>query len=323
MVFKKEWEKVSAIYSLPNTTIEQMVKMAYPSKNLVFHEIITSGCANLNIKIQLDSDFSPLILRIYLRDKDAVYREKKIGELLKDKIPIPQIFYIGKFEEYYFSLVEFIQGVTLSDFLIHQPQNKSFKLMYDVGAILAKITRYEFSKSGFFNKDLTSISEFPEDFILNFANTCLEHNNVSHLLDANTISKIERNFYKYQYLFDSLKEKHLVHGDFDPSNILVNQVAGKWQISGILDWEFAFSGSVLCDIANMLRYAHKMPIQFQNEFLKGLIENGICLPENWQILAHLSNLLALLDCLQRAEPQKQPKKCADINGLINYILTKI
>jgi len=30
------------------------------------------------------------------------------------------------------------------------------------------------------------------------------------------------------------------------------QTNKRWKISGILDWEFTFSGSTLCDVANML-----------------------------------------------------------------------
>jgi Ser/Thr protein kinase RdoA (MazF antagonist) len=61
-----------------------------------------------------------------------------------------------------------------------------------------------------------------------------------------------------------------VHGDFDPANILVDKVNDAWSVTGILEWEFAFSGSYLWDVANMLRYAHKMPLEFQNSFIDAL-----------------------------------------------------
>lgn len=45
----------------------------------------------------------------------------------------------------------------------------------------------------------------------------------------------------------------------------------------------------------MLRYAHQMPTEFQNAFLKGIKDEGVKLPENWRIKVHMLNLLSLLD----------------------------
>lgn len=78
-------------------------------------------------------------------------------------------------------------------------------------------------------------------------------------MSSETASKIRRYFNEYAYALPDKEEKHLVHADFDPANILVDKINGSWCVSGILDWEFSFSGSVLCDVANMLRYAHEMP----------------------------------------------------------------
>ncbi len=115
----------------------------------------------------------------------------------------------------------------------------------------------------------------------------------------------------------------MVHADFDPANILVEKINGDWQISAILDWEFAFSGSVRWDVANMLRYAHHMPQIFQDSFLSGLNNGGIALPEDWQISIHLLNLISLLDCLKRSNPENQPRRCEDICELINHILIEL
>jgi aminoglycoside phosphotransferase (APT) family kinase protein len=113
---------------------------------------------------------------------------------------------------------------------------------------------------------------------------------------------------------------HLVHGDFDPANVLVEEFHGTWKISSILDWEFAFSGSSLWDVANMLRYAHLMPSTFQDAFITGLTNGGTALPDHWQKTSYLLNLLSLLDLLKREDAIHQPRKCADIRELINYML---
>jgi aminoglycoside phosphotransferase (APT) family kinase protein len=117
------------------------------------------------------------------------------------------------------------------------------------------------------------------------------------VLDPSVIAEIKESIDQHASLFPNSDEKHLVHGDFDPANILVDKINGSWVVTGILDWEFAFSGSCLWDVANMLRYAHKMPHKFQDAFLKGLADGGVTLPENLRITVNLLNLLLLLDIL--------------------------
>ena len=66
-----------------------------PDKKLISHESIAGGCANLNFKIQLENEKHPLILRLYLRDKDAAAREQKLAALIKETVPAPLTHYIG------------------------------------------------------------------------------------------------------------------------------------------------------------------------------------------------------------------------------------
>jgi GNAT superfamily N-acetyltransferase len=137
------------------------------------------------------------------------------------------------------------------------------------------------------------------------------------------ISEIQKAIEQHAYLFSTEDEKHLVHGDFDPANILVDKINGSWVVTAILDWEFAFSGSCLWDVANMLRYAHKMPPEFQNSFIEALQKNGIKLPAHWRTTTHLLNLSSLLDLLKRSDPQRHPNRCKDIRELRDYILGEL
>jgi len=112
-----------------------------------------------------------------------------------------------------------------------------------------------------------------------------------------------------------------VHGDYDPANILVNKVEGRWRISAILDWEFAFSGAWLWDVSNMLRYAHHMPDTFKEAFVKGIKDGGLILPEQWESITHVFNLIASLYNLMQVQIDTSPKRCRDIQQLIEHFLT--
>ncbi len=322
-MFKATWEKTSATHELPHGMVEKMLGLAYPNKKLISHELIAGGCANLNIKFLLEDAKQPLILRIYLRDNEAALREQKLAELLKATVPVPLTHYIGEFEKYHFAITEFMPGLTLRDLLLGDAPYNLGEVMYEVGVILAKITKHEFDKSGFFDKNLNITDKLTDCFALTFAKECLHNPNVCSMLDIATISEITVYFSKYTNLLSNTHEKSLVHGDFDPANILVEQQNGKWKVSAVLDWEFAFSNSVLHDVASMLRYAHKMPPEFQDAFLKGLTDSGLMLPENWYIIVTLLNLLSLLDCLKRSDTKNRPSQSKDILELIEHILLEL
>ncbi len=322
-MFKVSWEKTSVTYQLPDGMLEKMVSLAYPDQKLTSFELIAGGCANLNYKIWLEYEDHPLILRVYLRDKTAAYREQKLAALLKETVLVPLTHYIGELEGHHFAITEFMLGLPLRDLLLGDDPHDLSAIMYEVGLILSKITAHEFSEAGFFDKELKIIPHSPSDDCLIFAKDCLKHETVLSVIASDVITKISQVLNHYNRLFPDKNENHLVHAGFDPANILVNKIDGLWKVSGVLDWEFAFSGSVLCDVANMLRYAHKMPPEFQNAFLKGLGSGGVTLPKNWHMTIQLLNLLSLLDCLKRSDPKRGPNQCAGIVELIDHILSAL
>jgi aminoglycoside phosphotransferase (APT) family kinase protein len=322
-MFKAEWEKTSTSYQLPKDIVEKMLALAFPAKNLLFYEVIPGGCANLNIKFFFEHETVPLLLRVYLRDSNAAYREQKLAQLLKNIIPVPLIYFIGNVEGHQFAIMEFITGITLRDLLLNGTHFDLYSVMHEVGTMLAKLTHIPFAYTGFFDKNLNVLPHTLPDDCLTYDKECLAQEAVIMSLPSSTISNIHKALNQYAYAFPDMATKHLVHGDFDPANILVNTMHDEWKITAILDWEFAFSGSVLWDVANMLRYAHKMPLEFQEGFLQGLTEQGVTLPKNWPVTVNILNLSCLLDSLTRTNPKTHPKQCADIHELIELILVKL
>lgn len=321
-MFKVDWEKTSVTYQLPEGMAEKMVRLAYPDETLISSEVIAGGCANLNIKIQLENQNKPLILRVYLRDKDSADREQKLSALLKGHLPVLLTRYIGEFEGHHFAITEFISGISLRDLLLGAVTHDLSSIMHEVGLILSKITAHEFSEAGFFDKELEVVTYKSSD-VIKFAQGCLNDKTVLSVLDPSVIAEIKKAIKQYASSVPTIDEKHLVHGDFDPANILVDKINGSWVVTCILDLEFAFSRSCLWNVANMLRYAHKMPPEFQNSFIDALQRNGIKLPPDWHTTIHLLNLSSLLDLLKRSDPKDHPHRCADIRELINHILSEL
>ncbi len=323
MTFKKHWEKTDQHYDISSQTVEGMVSLAFLKEKLYSYEIISGGCANLNIKIILEDVGQPYILRVYLRDKDAAYREQKLGELLKGRVPIPQIYFVGDLDEHRFAIAEFMPGITLRDLLLGEEPCNMEQLMEEAGEILSKIQTVRFPASGFFSKDLSIQEPLKQEGYVTFAKDCLKHPTVIHILGEESISKIDHLLDVHAVLFPDETQTHLVHGDFDPANLLVKKSDGFWKISGVLDWEFAYCASPLQDVALMLRYAHHMSPMYETAFLSGLKKGGVPLPEDWRLRIDLLNILNLLSCLVRCLPDQRPNQCADICDLIGTILSRI
>lgn len=92
------------------------------------------------------------------------------------------------------------------------------------------------------------------------------------------------------------KHRQLVHGDFNPGNILVHN----GEISGVLDWEYAHSGSRYMDIANLLR---SMGQAAAPDIERGMAEGGAPLPPDWLKLAALIDLSSHLEFLTSARAE--------------------
>ena len=320
MTFKTYWEKTHTQHHLTDDLIQQMLGAICPDNQIKGFETIDGGCANVNIKVELESVELPLILRVYLRDPQSAYKEQKLAQKLKGKVLLPQIYRIAEISGYTFAIAEFMPGITLRDFLLNDKECNTEQIMFKVGNILACIASNKFDRSGLFNETL-EVSEFiSQDVCIRFFQDALNDQNIKSVLDKEQCKKIEELIKIKGHLFPEGLEKNLVHADFDPANIIVNKINGQTEVSGILDWEFSFSGSTLSDIANMLRYAHRMPKSYETSFLKGLTTSGYRLPENWRTKINMLNLLSLLDCIKRSDPKNQPNRISDIRELISHIL---
>lgn len=322
MIFRKNWERATKLFKVPTAVIEGMIQQAMPHNKLLSYELIPEGCSNLNIKLQIDeAGVPPLILRIYFSTEDAPFMERLSYRLLNNRVPMPCVHYIGQYEEYQFSISQCMPGKSLRDFLLSNPASHEIeKMMFAVGVTLSRIANFKFPCSGTFNREMIFVGGCSQEGYLHFMDLFLKKENILFHFNNSTLLKIQQFTKRHKNLFPTGEETSFVHGDFDANNLLVDQIEGEWKVTGVLDWESPFSGTIFCDISNMLRYRHQMPPIFENSFLAGLQSQGISMPENWSHRVDLLNLLALLSCLSRSKPEKSPQQCADICKLVREIV---
>ncbi len=326
MTFKNDWEKTNSRVQIPDDTICAMVSQAIPNFSLSSFDIIKGGCANLNIRLEF-KDQPPAILRIYVRDRDAAYREQKLSQIIGHDVPIPKVLYVGDFQEYRFAITDFLPGITLRELLLdHQRDYHDGdiqRLMEAAGRMLGIFHTFSFSQAGFFNQNLVVASPFGRTDLTLYMKECLAHPTVIGELGQDIITQLRHLLDIHGDLLPDDTWHTLVHADYDPANILVDKATGRWEISGILDWEFAFSGPWLCDVANMLRYAHHMPSVYEESFIKGISDAGLILPNQWRISVTMLNILSLIDCLKHCPPKERPNQCKDICELIRYFVASL
>jgi aminoglycoside phosphotransferase (APT) family kinase protein len=323
MVFKQNWEKTGSHTHIEDSTIRALVSHALPADTLDSYAIISGGCINSNIKLIFTTREHPLMLRVYLRDQDCAYSEKKLAALLHGTLPVPMVYSIHDFAGYRYAIVEYIPGITMRELLLEKPNEDAASVVHEAGKLIGTMQKYHFEQAGFFDKDLKVVQlTTPYDYVA-FMEQCLTKPSILNTLDAATLEIIKNFVTKHPSLLPKNSQHNLVHGDYDPANILVQKIAGKWHISAILDWEFAFSGSWLWDVSNMLRYSHEVPAWYETSFLQGLEDTGLQMPSNWRQSINMLNLLSLLDILARNPANERPCQQTDIVALINHIVSTV
>lgn len=321
-MFKVNWEKTQTTHHLADGLIKQMLSSHYDMHNIKGYRIINGGCANVNILVDVKNS-NPQILRIYLREQNSAHKEWEISKYLNGKIPVPEFYYIDKISSYTFAITKYIPGITLREYLLNNPQNNIGSIMFDVGQMLGQISKFKFPEISFASNEPAITEKSSHSKMIEFALNKLNTQKISSFLSIKQMDKISKILLSNKTLIDAANESNLVHADFDPSNILVEEKNGKVKISGILDWEFSFSGSSLFDVASMLRYAHHLPNNFETSFIKGLNNSRYKLDDSWQIIIKLLNLISLIDCLDRSDIDRTPNRVADIKSLMTNIIERI
>lgn len=309
MVFKSNWEKTQSTANLSQENLNKIIASLYGKQ--VTCELISGGCANLNYKVKIPGAGLE-VLRIYIRDSKSAKKENKISELLSNIVPVPKFIAINNINGYTVARLEYIDGITLRDMILKGNDIPLFPIMYEAGNYLTKIQEIHFPKPGFFDENLEIIEVINNDLLSKYIEALLCSNNVIQYMSSEIYKWIKDSRENIVLALSSLPEASLVHGDYDPANILVCEEGGSWHISAILDWEFAHSGSHLIDVANMLRYADKVSTEYKEGFLQALKDYGPVLSNDWELIINYSNILSLLDLLAKTDPINQPNRLQDI-----------
>ena len=236
--------------------------------------LLPAGKSNTNYKLVL-SDGEAYVLRLYSHG-DA-RREAYVMDLVRELVPVP--LQVDRGETW--SLFTFLEG----DLLERVPVSSDL-----AAEALVRISSVQFQAAGWIEAD-GSISPFPWLGVRGYATEKLETAEVQGWLGPEMVEAALRVLEsEKQRLAELDAETSLVHGDFNPSNILIRDGA----VSGVLDWEYCHAGTPYMDIGTLLRHTAD---KYHGRIKSGLQAAGMYLPQDWRKRAQLADLTSHLEFL--------------------------
>jgi len=317
-ILKIHWERFTAHVDLDIVTATNLL-LPYTNDPIDQLILLSEGCANTNYKVTFKNGTPAIVVRIYVREKTALQRELGIHKLVKSIIPVPRHLYTDASCNNYtypYAIMEWIDGYLMREVILKKDEIAISECAFEAGEYLNKLRQIRFSEGGFFQEHMKIRPFNHDEQYLPFVTMLLQDSVVKESLGNNLYAAAQAFVIKNAPMLPDEHGSNLTHADYDPANMLVRQVNGKWKIAAILDWEFSFAGTYLLDIGMMLRYSHKLPACYENKFIAGIQENGFHLPAIWKKQAKLMDFLCLLNLARYNPPAERPKMNNDVVSLI-------
>ncbi len=155
-----------------------------------------------------------------------------------------------------------------------------------------------------------------------FMQSCLDNANLQRRLGPERCYRLHRCLTQRPDLHGPSVTHQLCHSDFNQKNFLIRRNAnGRHHLAAVLDWEFAFSGSSVIDIGNLLRFEHESPAVESGWFADAYRAAGGHLDKAWREQALFADLLA--QCAFLIAPEELPNTFRTAIGVIDCTLAAL
>jgi aminoglycoside phosphotransferase (APT) family kinase protein len=280
------------------------VRRVLPGREITAAERLGGGYRNENIRLVTDG--GGYVLRRYLHDDAALtcaIEAALAGRLAAAGVPVAEVIAAdpgGAATGAPLLLAAYVPGTMVSVAMARDPAAGP-AIGAAAGRTLAAMGAVTFPGGGFFTgPDLVPSPDGMPGSLPEFLESCLRAGHAASALSAAEIGGLRALAAAADPLARSAAgARQLVHADYNGKNLLAVRGHGRWSISAVLDWEFAFSGSPLTDIGNMLRFRGELAPGFAGGFIAGYRDAGGPLPERWREISEALDLYALADFLTR------------------------
>lgn len=314
------WFRAEPRRRLPASVVQRIVHLAFPHSSVIGSQPLTDGFRNTNFRLQLDSAPEFIVLRMYEHAPSLCQKELDLIRLVAGSVPVQEVIHAAPFgwEGFPpFRLTSYVQGVSLHELKRSADRKAIAEAAHSVGETLAVIGQKLFSKPGWLAPGPSVGAPLWEgsDPMPRFVDTCLASPNLQRRMETHLRARTSALMWSWAKQLRCLDaDARLVHGDFGKRNLLVRNIAGRWSVAAVLDWEFAVSGSPLVDLGHFLRYEEALRPAVEPYFSEAYTSAGGTLPENWRQLARLIDLVALCESL--THDQLPDTVVAELIGLV-------
>ena len=298
---KAAWPRESPA-RLSTQQVAEIFARALPGHPAVSFDPLPGGLSNAMYRVRVAGLSEPLVLRLYSRDAAACRKEVEIHRLVAGRVPVPEILYAdcaGEAETPPHVVMRWVEGVTFRQIKQRANIGEIAECARAIGTVLAHIGAFTFERPGVLGSGL-AIGEPLCDSIPAFVETCLATAEFNRRMPCGDRARLHEFIWRWAPELSSLNGDHsLVHSDFGAPNLLLRETGGRRQVVAVLDWEFAFSGSPLCDVGHMMRYERLRRPRIEPHFSTAFRDHGGILPPNWSELSRVLDLTALCEFLTR------------------------
>jgi aminoglycoside phosphotransferase (APT) family kinase protein len=300
---KATWKVVSPPPTLAVGEIDALLAAWRGGRRLLEVEPLAGGIMNWNYRVRLTGSPDRFVLRFYDRMPASCAKETRLLELLCDDVPVPRVHFVssdGANGRPPFCVLEWIDGISLRELRRRGDDRGVAEASYDAGRLLPRLMRHRFDRGGLLDSSLAvTDGPFTNASLIIVVEQFTSSAQFRRRVDEPLCARLHAFLRATESLHTPTGPATLVHGDFNSPNIFVHQVGGRWTVAAMLDWEFAFAGSILCDVGNMLRYECAGRPRYEPYFSRGLADGGWPLPDEWFLRARLADLPALCELLAR------------------------
>lgn len=323
------WERPPRV-ELSADELTRLIEPAFPGRSIAEASVLAAGLANTNVRFRLHGDSEAHVLRLHTRDHEAAHRERALMSLLSSgpgpSIPVPRLIYadpVPQRGQHPYSVWSFVEGTLLADLFQQLPPSELIEIAGVCGQILARLRQYPFAVCGELGAELTIPRQYgpPSRFLPNAVRSALFEGRAGERLGESLRDELWRIVERAAPRLAAVDGPYsLVHGDYKRSNLLLRRSRSRgWELSAVLDWEFAFAGPPLIDVGLFLRAGEALPAGFREAFIAGYRDGGGELPDDWLPLSRLIDVLSQVTFLN--DPRERPRVFAETTEVVKETIS--
>ena len=295
-----DWERRIDLPALDESTLRDAIR-AHVDAPVERITPMAGGKVNAHVRAEL-GDGRAVVLRIHLRDPMAAGKERALLALFAGRMPLPTVLGHGTCEleglPHGYLVLDWLAGATLDRQAEAMSEPALGRAGVTTGRAMATVHAEARASLGFLDPQLRVPRPMGglREVWAGYLGELMAKPTVAAHLGPERIAALRSLVRAEAGRLDALEGDYAIqHGDCKPTNVRVT-VDG--EVTGLLDWEFAWSGPRLFDWGQMLRWP--LPAAFEAGLVEGYEAAGGGRPLDGEgrrtaALLDLMNLLAFLD----------------------------